>query len=101
MSFSDNFSLFQLETKTKLLINNVGHIWLVADGNLHCGMYPAGKVAISRHLVTPGFPRCDHTIGKQTLAIIEMKYSRPQVILKCQPPICLDYRSAQTDPAYS
>jgi hypothetical protein len=23
---------------------------------LHCGMYPAGKVAISRHLVTPGFP---------------------------------------------
>ena len=23
---------------------------LLADGNLHCGMYPAGKVAISRHL---------------------------------------------------
>ena len=28
---------------------------LLADGNLHCGMYPTGKVAISRHLVTPGF----------------------------------------------
>ena len=37
---------------------------LLADGNLHCGMYPAGKVAISRHLVTPGFPWCDHTVGK-------------------------------------
>ena len=37
---------------------------LLADGNLHCGLYPAGKVAISRHLVTPGFPRCDHTVGK-------------------------------------
>ena len=37
---------------------------LLADGNLHCGMYPPGKVAISRHLVTPGFPRCDHTVGK-------------------------------------
>ena len=37
---------------------------LLADGTLHCGMYPAGKVAISRHLVTPGFPRCDHTDGK-------------------------------------
>ena len=37
---------------------------LLADGNLHCGMYPAGKVAISQHLVTPGFPRCDHTVGK-------------------------------------
>ena len=29
---------------------------LLADGNLHCGMYPAGKVAISRHLVTPRVP---------------------------------------------
>ena len=27
-------------------------------------MYPAGKFAISRHLVTPGFPQCDHTVGK-------------------------------------
>ena len=37
---------------------------LLADGTLRCGMYPAGKVAISRHLVTPGFPRCDHTVSK-------------------------------------
>ena len=29
---------------------------LLADGALCCGMYPAGKVAISRHLATPGFP---------------------------------------------
>ena len=27
--------------------------------------------------------------------------SWPQVILKCQPPICLDYRSGQTDPAHT
>ena len=32
---------------------------LLADGTLHCGMYPAGKVAISLHLVTPGFTVCD------------------------------------------
>ena len=31
---------------------------------LCCGMYPTGKVAISRHLATPGFPQCDHTVGK-------------------------------------
>ena len=37
---------------------------LLADGTLRCRMYPAGKVAIFRHLVTPGFPRCDHTVGK-------------------------------------
>ena len=37
---------------------------LLTDGNLHCGMYPAGKVAISQHLATPGFPQCDHTVGK-------------------------------------
>ena len=37
---------------------------LLADGNLRCGMYPAGKVVISQHLITPGFPRFDHTVGK-------------------------------------
>ena len=37
---------------------------LLADGNLHCGMYPAGKVAISWHLATPGLPQCDHTVQK-------------------------------------
>ena len=37
---------------------------LLANGTLHCGMYLAGKVAISGHLVTPGFPQCDHTVGK-------------------------------------
>ena len=36
---------------------------LLADDTLHCGMYPAGKVAIS----TPSHPQvppCDHTVGK-------------------------------------
>ena len=37
---------------------------LLVNGTFRCGMYPAGKVAISRHLVTPGFPRCDHTVDK-------------------------------------
>ena len=37
---------------------------LLADGNMHCGMYPAGKVAISRHLFISGFPQSDHTVGK-------------------------------------
>ena len=52
---------------------------LLADGNLRCGMYPAGKVAISQYLVTPGFPRCDQTVGKLSAdaAFIEMKHSRP------------------------
>ena len=31
---------------------------------LRCEMYPTGKVAIFRHLATPGFPQCDHTVGK-------------------------------------
>ena len=37
---------------------------LLADGTLHCGINPAGKVAISQHLATSGFPQCDHTVGK-------------------------------------
>ena len=37
---------------------------LLADGTLRCGMYPAGNVAIARHLDTLGFPQCDHTVGK-------------------------------------
>ena len=37
---------------------------LLADGTLHCGMYHAGKVAISQHLVTTGFSGFDHTVGK-------------------------------------
>ena len=34
---------------------------MLVVGTLRCGMYPAGKVAISQH---PGFPQCDHTVGK-------------------------------------
>ena len=37
---------------------------LLADVNLCNGMYPADKVAISQHLVTPGFPQSDHNVGK-------------------------------------
>ena len=37
---------------------------LLADGTLRCGMYPAGKVAISQHLANPRFPQSDHTVDK-------------------------------------
>ena len=37
---------------------------LLADGNLRCRMYPAGKVAISQHLAILGFPQSDHTVDK-------------------------------------
>ena len=71
---------------------------LLAEGTLHCGMYPASKDPISRHLATPGFPQHDHTVGKLSadpgsLCSEVQQTSWPQVILKCQPPICLDYRA--------
>ena len=50
---------------------------LLADGTLHCGMYPAGKVAISLHLATSGLPQCDHTLGKLSADAGVVKYSRP------------------------
>jgi hypothetical protein len=37
---------------------------LLADVSLRCGMYPAGKVDISQHLVTPEFYQSDHTVGE-------------------------------------
>ena len=49
---------------------------LLADVTLRSGMYPAGKVAIFRHLATPRFPKCDHTVSKLN-ANSEVKYSRP------------------------
>ena len=39
---------------------------LLADDTLLCGMHLAGKIANPQHLVTPGFPWCDHTVGKLT-----------------------------------
>ena len=52
---------------------------LLADGNLHCGMYPAGKVAISWHLDTPGFPGVTILLASsvRTLVYCAVKYSRP------------------------
>jgi hypothetical protein len=37
---------------------------LLADDTVCCGMYPAGKVAMSQHLATHGVPQYDHTVGK-------------------------------------
>ena len=71
---------------------------LLAAGTLRSGMYPAGKVAISWHLATPRFPQSDHTVSKLSadngsLWNTVKQTSRPQVILKTQPLICLDYRA--------
>ena len=76
---------------------------LHADVALRFGMYPAGKVDISQHLATPGFPQSDHTVGEPSadagsLCSETLQTSWPQVIFKCQPLFCLDYRSTQTDP---
>ena len=38
---------------------------LLVDVALRCGMYPAGKVDISQHLVTPGLLQSDHTYCQQ------------------------------------
>ena len=62
---------------------------LLADGNLRCGMYPAGKVAISRHLITPGFPGVSAS-SVRTLAFIEMNHSRPPD-LKLSPYVSLPF----------
>jgi hypothetical protein len=77
---------------------------LLADVALRCGIYPAGKVDISQHLAIPRLPQSNHTVSKPSadagsLCSEAEQTSWPQVILKRQPPICLDYRSAQTDPA--
>ena len=54
---------------------------LLADVALHWGMYPAGKVDISRQLVTPalGSPRVTILLVSpvQTLVHCEVKYNRP------------------------
>ena len=44
--------------------NETGDPLLLADGNLRCRMYPAGKVVISRHLAIPGFHQSNHTVSK-------------------------------------
>ena len=77
---------------------------LLAEGTLHCGMYPAGKEPISRHLATPGFPQCDHTVGKLsgTLVHCVVKYSRPRD-LKSSSNVSLPFAwitGPATDPSY-
>ena len=74
---------------------------LLADVTLRCGVYPAGKVDISTPSHPgPGFPQSYHTVGKPSADAGSLcSEAWPQVILKCQPPTCLDYRSAQLDPA--
>ena len=52
---------------------------MLADGNLRCGMYPAGKVTIYHHLATPGFPQVTILLASsvRTLVHCVVKYSRP------------------------
>ena len=47
---------------------------------------PAGKVAISRHLVTPGFPQCDHTVGELSAdAGVHWKWSIADLLTSSHP----------------
>ena len=39
---------------------------LLADVNLRCKMYPAGKVDISQHLAISGLPQSYHAVGKSS-----------------------------------
>ena len=57
------------------------------------------KSLFLRHLAIPGFPQSDHTVSKlsadaDSLWNTAKQASRPQAILKTQPPICLDYRAS-------
>ena len=55
---------------------------MLADDTLRCGMYPTGKVAISRHLATPRFPQCDHTVGKLSFSFSYMTYLKNHITKK-------------------
>ena len=53
---------------------------LLLDCTLRYRKYPAGKVAIFRHLATPRIPQCDDTVinlNLRTLVHCILKYSRP------------------------
>ena len=39
---------------------------------LRWGMHPAGKVDISWHLVIPGFPQSDQTVGKPSVDAVSL-----------------------------
>ena len=40
---------------------------MLSDATLRCGMYPADKVDISRHLPIPRYPQSDHTVSKPSV----------------------------------
>ena len=73
---------------------------MLTDVTLCCGMYPACKVDIYRHLAIPGFPQSNHTVGKWSGIWFTVKWSIADLLTLNQPPICLDYKSMQTDPTF-
>ena len=70
-------------------------------------MYPVCKVAISQHLATHGFSQCDHQLSSSSVRMLGVYQTFwSQVILKCQPPICIDYRARNrsqlaTEPSFA
>ena len=57
-----------------------------------------------QNLTIPGFPWIDLIVSKLSVDAGSLwntvkQASRPQVILKAQPPICLDYRAHNSPPA--
>ena len=71
---------------------------LLADVNLCCGIYLAGKVAIYQHLAIPWFPQSDCTVSKLgvdagSLCCELLADLLIQVILKCQPGVNIVFKS--------
>ena len=63
---------------------------LLADGTLCCWMCPKGKASLNTGISILA------ESSLRMLAFIDTKYSRPPGLsgtLKCQPPICLNYRA--------
>ena len=78
---------------------------LLANGTLSCQIYPAGKVDISRHLATPGFPQCEWVTillasSVWMLVLCVVKYSRPPD-LKSSSNVSLPFAWARKRPQLS
>ena len=79
---------------------------LLAKSGLSCWIYPTDQLLFPQHLAIHGFPQSDHTVSKLSVNAGSLlntvkQASRPQVILKTQPPICLDYRARNRTQLFS
>ena len=78
------------------VLTHQGITWLLAKSAFSCWMYPTAQIILSLTPRHPWVPQSDHTVNKLSgdagsLWNSVKQSSRPQVILKTQPPICLYY----------